>query len=264
MSGVPRKVIWPGSEVPNRAAPPLPGSAGPEGLTEATSNVNLVSAAACPSTLDVNSPMASIDIVIPATAGVSIFPRLSLSINGVSFWRLDGRPCTNVQAQAPPTIGSCVNKPQHRRVGTDDPPSRKPASCGKRSVGERCLVVAAPAQVRRGAHARRTGSHTWIKRRRRAAIGMRRERGILLLQMATLPAGGAQHLVDAGPAHQLLKLVPAVLTQVFEDRHTFTVQELPRFYQSRPGPRNRTPRNRSPGWKTRAIRGLCWWRSRTG
>ena len=42
------------------------------------------------------------------------------------------------------------------------------------------------------------------------------EGGELLLQMATLPAGGAQHFVRAGTAHQLLKLVPAVFTWIFE------------------------------------------------
>ena len=37
---------------------------------------------------------------------------------------------------------------------------------------------------------------------RRMSVGMGREGGKLLLQMAALPAGGAQRLVHAGTAHQ--------------------------------------------------------------
>ena len=49
-------------------------------------------------------------------------------------------------------------------------------------------------------------------------VRMGRESGVLLLQMA-LAAGGAQHLVHAGPTHQPLELISAVVTQIFKNWH---------------------------------------------
>src|SRR5579863_3436508 len=83
--------------------------------------------------------------------------------------------------------------------------------------GRASSVIVAAAQVRRSAHAGGASGHAAGESV--AAVGVGRERGILLLQMAALATGGAQHLVDAGTAHQLLKLASAVLAQVFKDGH---------------------------------------------